>query len=115
MSEIVIRRRARAQAVTIGTSTASASTLRMDDMAAGTLHVVGLSTAVASIALWAAPAPDGPYAAVMAADGSAVEITTTTALPACYALPDAVHGLHWLRLLADADVGTAVVTITMSS
>lgn len=111
----MIRRRGRSQICTIGTTTSTASTIRTDDMAAGTLHVTGLSTAVASIELWAAAAPDGPYAALMSADGSAVEITTTTAQPACYALPDAVHGLHWLRLVADADVGTAAASITMSS
>ena len=115
MSEIVIRRRARLQICTIGTSTSTATTIRTDDMAAGTLHVVGLSTAVTSIALWAAPTRDGPYTALMSADGSAIEITTTTAQPGCYTLPDAVHGLHWLKLVADADVGTASATITMSS
>lgn len=113
---VITQRKARRQAATISTSSATASTVRFDDVAAGVLVLGGLSTAVAAIVLWASDTQGGPYGPLRAADGSPVAITTSTTSVSCHVLPDAVRGCHWLRLVSDADPGTAATaTITMKS
>ena len=127
MSEIHIRRRTRQQAVVIGTAASESSTLRVDDMAGGILHLGSPSSAVTAISIFGSheAATDfrevrddsGAPATIRVArqQGTAVgTIGTTTAvvnvftgMSNAYALPDAVHGLPFLRLVADADVGTA--------
>ena len=113
---VIIERKARRQAATISTSSATACTVRFDDMAAGVLVLSGLSTAVAAVVLWASDTQGGPYGPLRAADGSPVAITTSTTSVSCHVLPDTVRGSHWLRLVSDADPGTAATaTITMKS
>lgn len=110
MSEILIRRRARTQAATIGTSTASATTLRVDDVAAGIVFVAAI-TATTTVTLHAAPSADAAFVPLVAADGSpsTLDIGTT---PAAYPLPPETRGAHLLRLVSVADIGTATVSMT---
>ena len=111
MSETRILRRSRQQSTTIGTTTSTSSTIRFDDMAAAVLHVAGLSTAVATIAVWAAEAADGPYRPLLASDGSPAVIAVNTATTACYALPEAIRAAAYMKLVADAEPGTAATAI----
>ena len=110
MSEILIRRRARTQAATIGTTTASASSLRTDDVAAGVVFVAAI-TATATLTIYAAPSADAAFVPLVAADGSpsTIDIGTT---PAAYPLPPETRGAHLLRLVSVADIGSVVVSMT---
>lgn len=110
VSEILIRRRGRRQDVTIGTSTSTASTLRVDDVAAGIVFVAAI-TATATLTLYAAPSADAGFLPLMAADGSPSTIDIGPA-PAAYSLPPETRGAHLLRLVSDADIGTATVSMT---
>ena len=110
MSEVLIRRRARTQSATIGTSTASASTLRVDDVAAGVVFVAAI-TATATLTIYAAPSADAAFVPLVAADGSPSTIDIGT-MPAAYPLPPETRGAHLLRLVSMAGIGTATVTMT---
>lgn len=107
VSELFIRRKSRRQAVTIGTTSSTSSTIRFDDGRSGALHLANASTAVASLTVWAADLADGPYGPLVDADGAVVAVGIGTAAVACYALPDVVGLAHFVRLVADQDIGTA--------
>jgi hypothetical protein len=127
MSEVHIRRRTRQQTVAIGTTVDASSTVRFDDMAGGILHLGSPSSAVSSIAVFGSHEAATDFREVRDASGGPATIrvarqqgtavatigTTTavvsvyTAMSNAYALPDVGHGLPFLRLVADADVGTA--------
>lgn len=110
MSEILIRRRARTQAATIGTSTSTASTLRVDDVAAGIVFVPAI-TATTTLVVYAAPSADAAFVPLVAADGSLSTIDIGTGA-AAYPLPAETRGAHLLRLVCVAGIGTAAVSMT---
>ena len=57
------------QTVTIGTSVSTSTLVRVDDMAAAAVHVAGLSTAVSTLAVWAAASPESQYGPLVSSDG----------------------------------------------
>lgn len=108
-----IRRKFKAVPVTLTTSSASATTLRFDDVAGGTLEMGTVATAATSIQLWGSDAVSGTYGRVYNADGSAADITlaASTTEARVYALPDAAFGVGALRLVAGQAAATAAVCI----
>lgn len=113
MSEFQSRRRLRHVEVSIGTATSTSSTIRADDVAAGCLYVDGV-TASAVLTVHAsrngenwlpASGPDGtPSTLNVPATGGAVS------------LPAVVAGAAYLRLVTDADLGTAATaSVTLKS
>lgn len=116
VSELFIRRRARRQAVTIGTASSTSSTIRFDDGRSGALHLANASTTAASLTVWAADLADGPYGPLVDADGTVVTVGIGTNAVACYALPDVAGLTQFVRLVADQDIGTAATaSITVKS
>ena len=113
MSEIRILRRGRVNAATVGTTTSSSSTVRVDDMTAGVLYVASAATSATTISVWAAEAPDGVYLPLQDAAGGDVEIALNTAADCAYTLPAAVGSARFIRLVADSDIGTAA-TVSVS-
>ena len=113
MSEPKIRRKFKAVAVTLSTATASATTLRWDDVAGGTLEMGTVSTNATSIQVWASDAATGAFGRLYDSAGSAADITLSpsTTEARVYALPDACFGAGAIKLVAGQAAGTAATAI----
>lgn len=113
MSESVIRRNTRHVQIDVGVGTASATTLRMDDMSGGVISVGEMATAAASLQCWGAVDEIGPYRRVYGADGSAADITLdpSSTEGRIYSLPDAVFAVPFLRLVASTATATAASAV----
>lgn len=115
MADPKIRRKFKAVPITLTTATASATTIRWDDVAGGALHLGTVSTSANSLQLWAATSVDGTWGRVYAADGSAADITLapSTVTPQVYALPDAAYGVGALRIVSANTHSTAATAVVM--
>jgi hypothetical protein len=113
MSEIKIKRRVRSVQVTLGTATAAATTIRVDDMAGGCISVGTMVTASSTLQCWGSIAETGPYRRIYGADGSAADITLapSTADGRVYSLPDAVFALPFVRIVSGATNSTGTVGV----
>lgn len=100
--------RALEQAVTIAPAANDASAVLFADMVAGVVHVAGV-TASATVTVYASP--DGvTFAPVYGSDGS----PATLVIPqtgGAVVMPDAVRPLRFMKLVSDADLGTAASVI----
>lgn len=110
-----IRRKFKALSVTLSTATASATTIRWDDVAGGALLMGTGATAATSVQLWASGTTDGTFGRVYAADGSAADITLAQSATEArvYALPDACYGVGALKLVAGQAAGTNATAIVL--
>ena len=110
MSEIKIKRRTRTISLTLGTATADATSLRLDDMAGGVISVGTIATAASTLELYGAVESDGPYRRVYGSDGSAADITLapSTSVGQVYSLPDAVYALPFVKIVSGSTVATAI-------
>lgn len=113
-----IRRKYKSFPISLTTATASATTLRLDDVAGGAIFIGTHATSSASqtLQLWGAATPDATsFGRVYAADGSAADITLapSTATPQVYSLPDAAFGLGAVRLVPATTHATAATAIVM--
>jgi hypothetical protein len=75
MSEVKIKRRQRNVSITLSTSTISATTLRLDDMAGAVLSMGTVSTNASTLHIYAAEAEDGSYRRLYDNAGSPANIT----------------------------------------
>jgi hypothetical protein len=113
-----IRRKFKAVGVTLGTATATSTTLRWDDVAGGTLEMGTVSTSATSIQVWASDSESSTFGRLYNADGSAADITlaASTTEARVYALPDACYGAGSIKLVAGQAAGTgAVCIVTMKT
>lgn len=110
-----IRRKYKAVPVTLTTSSASATTLRWDDVAGGALEIGTVATAVTTIQVWASDATTSTFGRLYKVDGSAADITlsSSTTEARVYALPDEVYGCGAIRLVANNAAATAAAAIVM--
>ena len=108
-----IRRKFKAIPITLTTSSASATTLRFDDVAGGTLEMGTVATNVTTIQCWASDAITSTYGRLYGSDGAAADITLapSTTEARVYALPDASFATGALRLVANHTLATAAVCI----
>ena len=108
-----IRRKFKSLPITLTTATASATTIRWDDVAGGTLLMGTVSTNATTIQLWASGSTDGTFGRLYNADGSVADITLapSTTDARIYALPDASYGVGALKLVAASTNATAAVCI----
>jgi len=113
MSEPKIRRKFKAVGITLSTATASATTLRWDDVAGGTLEMGTVSTAATTIQVWASEATAGSFGRLYDSSGAAADITLSpsTTESRVYALPDACYGAGAIKLVAGSTAATAAVCI----
>jgi hypothetical protein len=111
MSEPKIRRKFKTVAVTMATVTASATTLRWDDVAGGALEMGTVSTNAATIQVWASDGVTTSFGRLYNSDGSAADITLapSTTEFRMYALPDAVYGCGAIKLVSANTHSTAAV------
>ena len=110
MSEIKIKRRVRNVSITLSTSTSSATTLRLDDMAGAMVSLATMSTNASSLHLYGAEAEDGSYRRVYDSAGSPANITLqpSTSVGTMYAMPDAAFGLSWCKIVSGDTNSTGV-------
>lgn len=118
MSEPKIRRKYKALPITLTTATASATTIRLDDVAGGAIFIGTHATSSASqtLQLWGATATDAAvFGRVYSADGSAADITLTpsTVTPQVYSLPDAAYGLGAVRVVSGTTHSTSAEAVVM--
>jgi hypothetical protein len=113
MSEIKIKRRVRSVSVTLGTATADATTIRVDDMAGGCISVGTMVTASSTLQCWGSIAETGPYRRIYGADGSAADVTLapSTADGRVYSLPDAVFAVPYVRIVSGATNSTGTIGV----
>ena len=118
MSEIKIRRRSRQVPITLTTSTASATTLYLEDFAGGVIDIGTIATAATTLQMWGSSTDDGTFKRLYNTDGSVADITLTpsTSVGGVYALPDAVFGVPFLEVVVGNTAGTGVTaTVTLKS
>jgi hypothetical protein len=118
MSEIKMRRRSRQVPITLTTSTASATTLYLEDFAGGVVDIGTIATAATTLQMWGGSTEGGTFKRLYNTDGSVADITLTpsTSVGGMYALPDAVFGVPYLEVLVGNTAGTGVsATLTLKS
>lgn len=118
MSEIKMRRRSRQVPITLTTSTASATTLYLEDFAGGVVDIGTIATAATTLQMWGGSTEGGTFKRLYNTDGSVADITLTpsTSVGGMYALPDAVFGVPYLEVLVGNTAGTGVLaTLTLKS
>lgn len=118
MSEIKMRRRSRQVPITLTTSTASATTLFLEDFAGGVVDTGTMSASATTLQMWGSSTDDGTFKRLYNADGSVADITLvpSTAVGGVYALPDAVFGVPFLEILSGNTAATGVTaTVTLKS
>jgi len=113
MSHVGIRHDSRIVEAVVSTAASAASAVRLDDAAAGIIHIAGVTVTHTLTVLGSS---DGvTFAAVYGSDGQ----TATVAVPAtggAIALPDAVYPLRFVKFTTDTDMGTAVsVAVSIKS
>jgi hypothetical protein len=102
MSEIKIRRRSRDVPIVLHTSTALATTIRMEDFAGGVVEFGTMVTASVSLQMWGSSSETGPWRQLFKTDGSAATITLapSTAVGRMYPLPDEVFAVPYLEIIS---------------
>lgn len=113
MSEIKMRRRTRQVTITLHTTTALATTIRMEDYAGGVVDLGTMSTNAATLQMWGASSEGGTYRRLYKTDGSVADITLapSTAAGRIYALPDEVFAVPYLEILSGTTNSTGTVGI----
>jgi hypothetical protein len=115
MSEFKIKRRSRYVSLTLHSTTALATTLRMDDFAGAAVSLGTMSTDAASLQVFGSHAEEGPYRRVYGADGSAADITLapSTNTGRVYSLPDAAFAVPFLKIVSAGTNSTGTQGVVM--
>jgi hypothetical protein len=113
MSHVKIKRYERDVAITLHTATALATTLRLDDMAGGVVNLGTMSTNATSLQMWGSTSADGTFSRMYNSDGSVADITLSPSSTAgrIYALPDAVFGVSFLKIVSSTTNSTGTTGI----
>lgn len=113
MSHVKIKRYERDVSITLHTATTLATTLRLDDMAGGVVNLGTMSTNAATLQMWGSTAADGAFRRIYGSDGSAADITLAPSSTdgRIYALPDAVFGLSFLKIVSATTNSTGTTGI----
>lgn len=117
MSQVKIKRQFRVVSATVATTTATSTTLRMDDMAGAVMQLPTITTNAATIQCWGNVVETGAFAQLYGSDGSAASITLapSSTNPTMYALPDATFAVPYVKLVAVTTNATAEVSVVMKS
>lgn len=113
MSEVRIKRRSRDVEITLSSATASATTLRMNDMSGAIVSLGTMLTAAASLQCWGSVSESGPFRRIYDASGAAADITLapSTSDGRVYALPDAVFAVPFLKIVSGTTNSTGTAGI----
>lgn len=117
MSQVKIKRLFRVVSASIGTTTATSTTLRLDDMAGAVVELPTITTNAATYQVWGNDTESGSFCRLYGSDGSAADITLapSTTNRTAYALPDAAYAMPYVKLVAASTNGTATVMVVMKS
>jgi hypothetical protein len=108
MSESTLTHRTRNLPVTVGTAAASSTVMLMNDMAAGTVFVDGV-TATHTLTVYGSD--NGvTFVPLYGHDGQAATVAVPASGGACV-LPDAVYPLRFVKLVSNSDMGTAAAVV----
>ena len=108
MSELLCSHRTRNLPVTVGTAVQSSTAMLMGDMAAGMVIVEGV-TVTHTLTVYGSS--DGTtFAPLYGHDGQAAAMPVAADGGACV-MPDAVYPLRFVKLVADASLGTAATVV----
>lgn len=117
MSQVKIKRMFRVVTATVATTTATSTTLRLEDMAGAVVEVPTITTNAATYQVWGNDTDTDTFCQLYGSDGSAANITLapSTVNRTAYALPDAAYAMPYIKLVAASTNGTATVTVVMKS
>jgi hypothetical protein len=112
-----IERMSRAATVTVGTSTGTSTTLRIDDMVGAVLIMPAIVATSATVQVWGASTDTGTFGLLYGASGAAATITMvpSTASPTAYAVPNAIGGTPFVRFVVGSTAATATATVVAKS
>jgi hypothetical protein len=113
MSHVKIKRYERDVAITLHSTTTLATTLRLDDMAGGVVSLGTMSTNSSTLQMWGSTSSDGAFRRIYGSDGSASDITLAASSTdgRIYALPDAVFGVSFLKIVSATTNSTGTAGI----
>lgn len=108
MSHVTIKRYDRQVPIMLHSTTSSATTLRVEDVAGGVVVFGTMNTNSATLQMWGSTSEAGSFGRLYGADGSAADITLapSSTQGRIYALPDAVFALPWLKVVSGATNST---------
>jgi hypothetical protein len=108
-----IRRKFKSLPITLSTATASATTIRWDDVAGGCLLMGTVNTNATTIQLWASGTTDGTFGRLYDSSGSVADITLAPSATEAriYAVPDAAYGVGALKFVSASTNSTAAVCV----
>ena len=118
MSEFKMRRRCVTFPAVLSTTTASATTLHLEDFAGAVIDMGTIATAVTTLTVHAASSDAGPYRPLYSDAGVAVAISLAPSTTAgrVYAMPDAAFALPYAKLVANNSGAEGVpATVTIKS
>lgn len=110
-----IKRKFRSFSLSLSSTEPSAQSIRFDDAAGGAVVLGPSSTAVTSLAVWAAASSQSSFGPLRKSDGTAVEMTLSpsTSQSRVYPLPDECYGVGAVKLVAGVAAATAVNCVVM--
>lgn len=115
MAESKISRINRDTDITLSTSTASATTLDMRDVAGAVVSFGTMSTNATTLQMWAGATPAGTFRRLYKSDGSVADLTLapSTTDGRAYALPDEVFGCEYLKIVSATTNSTGTAGVVM--
>lgn len=115
MSETKIKRRLKSIPITLSTSSSSATTIRLDDMAGAVVSFGTMSTSAVSVQVYGSDTEDGEFRRLRDSVGSPADITLqpSTSVGSLYAFPDAAFALPWAKLVSGDTHSTGVSGVVM--
>lgn len=110
-----IKRKFRAFSLSLTTSEASATPIRFDDVAGGSVEIGTTSTSVTSLSIWASESTGSSFGRLYGTDGSvaSLALSPSTTEPRVYPFPDACYGVGAVKLVADQAAGTSASVVVM--
>jgi hypothetical protein len=113
MADATISRRYRDFDITLHTATSLATTLDMRDVAGAIVSFGTMSTNSSTLQMWGSTSSDGAFRRIYGSDGSASDITLAASSTdgRIYALPDAVFGVSFLKIVSASTNSTGTAGI----
>ncbi len=113
MSEVTMRRDVVDVTITLHTTTALATTFRVNEFAGGVVSFGTMSTNATSLQVFGSNTPDGDFRRLYDASATAADITLSpsSTVGRIYALPDAAFALSYAKLVSATTHSTGTIGI----
>ena len=115
MSHVRIKRYERTVNITLHTTTALATTLRIEDMAGAAVSFGTMSTNASTLQVWGCAAETGTYSRLYKADGSVADVTLSpsSTVGRIYSLPDEIFALPFIKIVSGTTNSTGTTGVVM--